>query len=153
MASLDFRDILSLMFVFNIVIEVGSSTVELFDNLAHIEKILSGRAMHPNVNRHRIVTQKHPDHRCDGRTAQQQQRGGKISQHNEKGDAGPEEDQHPADDPEFRPDSKRTVHDGMDDALEAVRRFGLVKSRIHIIRPWVSPLITRMRQIFAGFLD
>ncbi len=28
--------------------------------------------------------------------------------------------------------------------LEAVMHFGLVKSRIHIICPWDSPLITRM---------
>jgi len=29
--------------------------------------------------------------------------------------------------------------------------FGLVKTRIHIICPWDSPLITRMRQISADF--
>ncbi len=31
--------------------------------------------------------------------------------------------------------------------------FGLVKSKFHIICPWNSPLITRMRQIPADFLD
>ncbi len=31
--------------------------------------------------------------------------------------------------------------------------FGLVKSNFYAICPWDSPLITRMRQISANFLD
>ncbi len=37
--------------------------------------------------------------------------------------------------------------------LEDVMHFGLVKSKIHSICPWDSPLITLIRQISADFSD